>query len=116
MRLKIENLRNPVVEVSQSNSLPSFGALILVSFEPNPKFQLSTPTLGSFIYEPQTNGELKFKVPGEKEWNPSTLLAELQAWDIITAFIAIEYYLADTIAYRPQIVKYLLKTLAPAKR
>lgn len=116
MRLKIEDLKNPVVEVAEDGSIPSLGALVHVSFEPNPKFQLFTSTPTNVIYEPQANGAPKFNAPGGKEWDPSIILPEFQSWRIITAFIAIECYLADKIAYRPQIVKYLLKTLSPAKR
>lgn len=116
MRLKIENLSNPVVEKTTNSNISANGAIIYTSFEPNPKFQLSTQASGTVIYEPQANDTPKFSVPDGTEWDPSILLAELETWYIITAFIAAEHYLAEAISYRPQLVKYFLKALAPVKR
>lgn len=115
MRLKIEDLKNPVVEVAPDGFIPDFGALIQISFEPNPRMIVSMCDAEALIFMPlQEKAGVKFLNISEKEIYLSTL-PEWMAWRLITTLIAVEYYLADKINYRPQIVSHILRALNPSR-
>lgn len=113
MRLKIEDMNNPVVEKAENGNVPNNGALVHVFFEPYPRFVLTAP-LNSIIYFPERKGAVRFMQAADesKKWDPSTE-AVLRAWQIITAFIAIEAYLESKIGYAPQLMKNIIRKFQP---
>lgn len=114
MILKIENMNNPVVEKAENGNVPNNGALIHIFFEPFPRFVLTTP-LSSVTYFPERKGAVRFMqaVDESKKWDPSTEVV-LRAWQIITAFIMAEMYLASEIGYTPQLMQNIIRKFQPS--